>query len=532
MKPEMTAESAGGRSQGQVRANAVNSQLDTIAESCAAWIARRHIVFVLLFTVCYICATLHYSTQKELWYDEIFTVELARLPSISDIWTALGSGLEMFPPVIHLLTRASHALFGETRLASRVPALLGYWVLCVCLFYFVARRCSLVYGAVAAVFPLVTGGYWFAYEARPYGIVLACCGTALLCWQAATERRRRRLALLGFALSLAVAVSSHYYALLLLAPFGLAEGVRLLKTRQTDWALWLSALAGLSPLLVFGRWLLNAYTTNSVDDVFTVSTHIVGFAYFTLLPVALYVLLLGLIVIAVSKKKVQSFRSDELAVAVGLVLLPLFLALVATFTKAYQARYVVSAVAGFTILVAFAAHRVAGGRPWLALCLLVGLVAFFPFHASNLKNTWDENWFSAEEPLQIGRRLLPAQGDEPIVVPDALSYLNLWRNCPKDLVQRLVFLTGWELDDPKSTDLVLFKRWAAINVSDFRAFLTTHPSFLIYDDIRRVTWILTIDRLLRDGAGMKTVAAANHMRVIRVSYPRNAPAKDGQLQHP
>ena len=54
---------------------------------------------------------------------------------------------------------------------------------------------------------MIAGRY--AHEARPYALVLALAGIALVAWQAAAEGRRRRVALfsLGFALAAALCSS-------------------------------------------------------------------------------------------------------------------------------------------------------------------------------------------------------------------------------------------------------------------------------------------------------------------------------------
>jgi hypothetical protein len=43
------------------------------------------------------------------------------------------------------------------------------------------------------LFPLITNAYPYAYEARPYGLLLGFCGLSLLCWQSAAEGQSRLL---------------------------------------------------------------------------------------------------------------------------------------------------------------------------------------------------------------------------------------------------------------------------------------------------------------------------------------------------
>src|SRR5208283_4096304 len=100
------------------------------------------------------------------------TYYLARLPKLSDVWGALSTGTEQLPPFFYLVTRGFFALLGANQVSARLPEVLGFGVMCLCVFRFVARRTSTLCGLVAMLFPLVTTAYPYAYEARPYGLLL------------------------------------------------------------------------------------------------------------------------------------------------------------------------------------------------------------------------------------------------------------------------------------------------------------------------------------------------------------------------
>ncbi len=65
---------------------------------------------------------------------------------------------------------------GDGLLATRLPSLVGFGLGCVCLGLFVRRRVGLAGGTVALLVPSVTAGYDYAYEARPYGLLLGASG--------------------------------------------------------------------------------------------------------------------------------------------------------------------------------------------------------------------------------------------------------------------------------------------------------------------------------------------------------------------
>jgi len=96
----------------------------------------------------YLSVTLVLTHYKLFWNDELFTVYIAGLPTVADIWTILATGVEQLPPTFHLLTRLLMRVFGENHLAVRLPAILGVGAMAVCLFVIVSRRTSTVYGLI------------------------------------------------------------------------------------------------------------------------------------------------------------------------------------------------------------------------------------------------------------------------------------------------------------------------------------------------------------------------------------------------
>src|SRR4051794_37608190 len=198
-----------------------------------------------------LCATLLLDSQRPFWNDELFTVYIARQPAFHDVWKVLMTGAEQLPPLFFAITRASTSLLGQSRVAYRLPETLGFLVMSLCALQFVRRRTSASYGLLAFLFPFLTEAFYYACEARPYGLVLGFCGLAAISWQAAVEGRRRPVALLGLALSLACAVSCHYYAVLIFFPFAVAECVRPLKTRTIDLPMYFAIAGGVVPFFAF-----------------------------------------------------------------------------------------------------------------------------------------------------------------------------------------------------------------------------------------------------------------------------------------
>ena len=263
----------------------VLQRLDQMAEAFGAQCETRKRSLLCGFSVLYFVTTGLLASWKLMWNDELYSFYTSRLPSTSDIWSALSTGADQIPPLFHMINRASFTVFGVNHLSIRLPEVVGFWVMTLCLFQFVSKRSSPVYGFAAMLFPLVTFAYDYAYEARPYGLVLGFAGLSLLCWQSAAEGSHRKVSLLGLALSLAAAVSSHYYAVLLLFPLALGEVVRSFSRRQLDRPIWIAFGLALTPLILFWPLITQAtrYSVNFWSRPEWES--IPGFFYFLLLPI-------------------------------------------------------------------------------------------------------------------------------------------------------------------------------------------------------------------------------------------------------
>jgi len=159
------------------------------------------------------------ASEKYFWADEIATLYVCRLPTLGSLWEALRHGLDFNPPFFYLLTNASQSIFGEGLVSTRLPQILAFWTLCTSLFQFVRRGSGTIAGFIAMLLPLFTTAFFYAYEARPHGVILGFCGLALVCWQRSLDQSRRRAWLLAFAACLLAAFLMHCYALLIVAPF-------------------------------------------------------------------------------------------------------------------------------------------------------------------------------------------------------------------------------------------------------------------------------------------------------------------------
>lgn len=423
------------------------------------------------------------ATLKPLWNDEIFTYHIARRPTVVEVIRVLKT-IDLNPPIHYLAVRASQAVLGDTPLALRLPSIVGVAVLCLSLYVFVTRRAGPAYGWVAAALPLATGAFPYAYEARPYGLMLGFAGLALVCWQRASEPGRHPGWLLGLAASLVAAVSTHYYAILLTVPLGLGELVRMFGRRRFDAWMWLAIGSGLLPLAAFLAMVQHAHQ-GSVDFWARPDWHAIFRTYDFLLWKMTTPLVEILIVLALLPRVGRSPRqadhdlpqarppAHELAVAVGFALMPLLTLILATYaTKAYTERYALPTVVGLGLLIAFLAHRLSDGRAFLGTVVATVLLAWFVSEAK-----WSIEDFRGR--CQLAASLDLARKTElPIVVTDPLFYLQLRHYTSGPLGERLVYLVPE--GDSIGPALHVLKPWTPLRVQTVDEFIATDPRFYLY----------------------------------------------------
>jgi len=134
----------------------------------AALLKRYQYLFLLILTLVYAVGALGHARNEPLWYDEVVTVMAASAPDAAGTWK-LAQAMDANPPLLHLLTHFSMQWFGPGEVAVRLPAILGFWVFCLCLYRFTLRRAGIYYALLALLLPIATEAYDYAYERGPMG---------------------------------------------------------------------------------------------------------------------------------------------------------------------------------------------------------------------------------------------------------------------------------------------------------------------------------------------------------------------------
>jgi hypothetical protein len=460
----------------------------------------------LVISALYFADTLLRASLKTFWYDELITVLLCRLPSFSSTWSAVLQGADFNPPLFYLLSRLSQHLFGEGLIACRLPAIVGFWLFALCLFFFVRRRLGTLGGLVAAMFPIFTLAHTYAYEARAHGAILGWAGLMLLTWQRAREGRAFSAWTIAFALSWLAALLTHVYAIYLLVPFLIVEGLAL--TRR--WRLHTGILAALLlvPACIAPLYLHMSRTYRANTSVGGLHIHpyeVIQQYLVAIASPALAILLFAFLALSIDRMRPQDGSATgesphllpaEWWLAVGFACLPIIGAIGVKLSHGpFFNRYFLASTSGYAILLAQAvSSRTRGALAAKALVaamlfLLVGdtgIAAYCKWHHADLDQVEPASHFAfppnPKQPLSRDHALLNNHDAQPILVPNDHTYLYLYYYGSPALRARLYLGLPRTSDFPVSAyqreaQLLQTPDMRTVGIDDFAA---AHPDFFVY----------------------------------------------------
>jgi hypothetical protein len=412
--------------------------------------ARLPALLLALFSVLFFLATGFLASRKALWSDEILTLAAAELPSVSDVWRALQDSADAMPPLTHVLTHLCERCFGTSHLTARLPAIVGFWLLCVSIFAFLRRRVSLPLATAGLLIPITMPAvYAYAFEARGYGLLVGFAGAAVLCWDLAGLPHRRAWVLPALSLCLAAAIASHLYGVLLLGPLAAAELARARERGRLDFGVWLAFAGAGLVVLPLTPFLQNMGSIGQMMSGTGLSPRAALSALETFLstPVT-YVGLLVILCLAKRQGAVPAaedegagLQTSDWVLALALSSLPVWGYVLATAsTGVFTGRYVLPSVAGFSILLPLLLHLRLRGDPvtpirlawWLGLaaCLTVAEVKYDLPEVSNVRLGKGPDYL-----LKIEDQL--PQDGLPIVVTQLHDFSRLRHYAQEPLRQRL-----------------------------------------------------------------------------------------------
>jgi uncharacterized membrane protein len=175
------------------------------------------LVTAALLAAFYLATSIYIGSQRVFWFDELFTIHIARLADLKTMWTALSHGADSQPPFYYMLVRFFGLLFGSSEAAARLPSALGMTAGLLVIFDCVRRLADGPHGLIAMAAATCSLLPYYGYEARPYGIYFLLAALALWVWLCL--RHNEKLAALLFGMVMCAGVTMHYYFILCLVPY-------------------------------------------------------------------------------------------------------------------------------------------------------------------------------------------------------------------------------------------------------------------------------------------------------------------------
>ena len=483
--------------------------LNVLTERLRQASASRALVYAT-FTVLYLVPTLWLAWGKLMWDDEFFTLYLSRVGWRS-LLTGLATGADQHPPPFYYLTHWVFQLFGMNQITLRLTAIVGFWILCVCLYEIVRSLTVPMWGVVAMLFPLSTQIYYYASEGRGYGLVTGFGALAVLAWFKATEPRQRSVFLPLLAVSLAGAVSSHYYAVLILISLAAGELVRTRALGRIDVSVWIAFAFTLLPLAVFLPTIRSARLYSAhfwavpvwSDAIVFYSSQLEGGA------VPLLGLLIAGVIFGFGMRGWQAMNfmrsgrpGDNLHErppltpwqATTLYLLaatPVPAMLIAKFeTHGFSPRYAICSIVGIATLAAYLLWRVAP-RALTAMIAAVLCLVMYGVEVRVLGAAFDKQRTHLIDSL----RALSDSGEAQIAMMDITVMHQLAFYAPRELATRINYVADPEKSveylnqDTVDRGLLDLRPWFPLKVVHVESFLADNPRFLAYGAADAWAWL-------------------------------------------
>ncbi len=457
--------------------------------------------------------------HRPLWMDELATYYLAKSPTVERLFTAALKN-DFNPPLQAALTALSVKTFGDSPFAARLPSVIAFWIASVCIYNFAKFRLGRFYGLTAMLAFWATDFLRYGVEARPYALMIAFLGVAMVCWQQVYERKRRWVSILGLSPGVAGLLSAHVFGALLLVPLAIAELVRSYDRKTLDWKIWFAFLA---PMPLIALYLPMIGTFGQVAIAYPLAfqaSFAKAFEFYGLVfstgSVTLIIAFAAAILAARSNNAGDSaaaadgdgsagYQRHEIIFLAGLLVVPFIINfLLMRYSAAFWPRYGIGAGIGVGCLFAYfvaRATRISRSAAGVAATILVvGFVATrfpYPFFLSPQQN------------LTKALSIKDIPLDLPIVAASGVTFLEMNHREDDAFLSRTYYLTD-PIAAKRYANATLFENYFSRqdlfplrgHVVPYQAFIRQSPRFLVLCTLNYPEdWLMA--KLLATGASVR-----------------------------
>ncbi len=485
---------------------------------------------LLIYSIFILLVTGSIAARRHLWWDEICAFYVATQPNVGAIWHALSSGIDWQTPTYYLPLHYLCLWFGASPFVMRSIAIFPYWLATLVLYFTVARRTEPFYGFIAMLFPSITGAFSYAFEARPYALVLLFTACTLLCRQLAKETRFRRMALPALSVSLAAAVCTHYNACLIAVPLLVGEGAAWFYRRKLDFPMILAICCAAIPVMaLLPHILMIAHFTKAYSASVGVGTvadiYSELFPRFTVLAAAAICVAFA-VWFAFERAKNRAIdghlrrpAGEEYALTIittaTFLLLPVVYFCLSFITHTLYVRYVIETTIGCAIFVTFVLYDMRRTLPHLAgILLTLTILGTLTYAVKRVRTPDDRVWGSFAIYSELFDRNSKAlyKSKDPLLLGGG-SYLLSLHYGDEDLRRRSVYVVSDPEENPVAfslADRIFYKALAPLlpgqlHLLTYSALKRQYHHFQMYGpDL----WLF--DRLLADGETIRIKARLEH----------------------
>jgi len=318
-------------------------------------------IVAALLAVFYFVTSIYIASHRVFWFDELFTLHIARLSSWTAIWGALSNGVDALPPTYYMLVRAFDSLFGPGDVAARLPSALAMVIGLLVIFDCARRLTDGLHGLIALSVATCSFLPYYGYEARSYAIYFMLA--ALSFWAWTYDAASKRWPAILFGAGFFAGVCFHYYFAMCLAPYVLWELLRWKPGRRPS-AKLIAGIVGsiipvvlLSPLILsFSRKFSGGYWNRpSFNELRAIFSQLFPDGLFLLSLIIVWIVLAG----SDGEKETAPLPMQS-AEAIGWLFLAIPLAAFAVAewkTNAFYSRYFIGVLPGVAVAFAFLLWR-------------------------------------------------------------------------------------------------------------------------------------------------------------------------------
>ncbi len=438
----------------------------------------------------YLGRAVFFSRGTELQTDELLTFAAVQLPSLSKLWWTLKHyPPALDPPLYPVLAYLSLRLPISFPLSYRIPSIIGYGALMLSLFTLLRRRFPASVALTASVIPMIVPAFFFAIQARPYGMLLGFSGWSLVFWQRATESSNRRIgALTGMYLCLVGVLLSHFLGGLIYIPLIAAELWRSFRN-GIDSAIWMVFALSATTILTYipllpaaSQYRISPWHGVIIDDLW--QTYLLGVGPIAIILISLCAFWWLSYRSSSPEETTIPMRQHECIAIAGLYAIPVISYLVARFvTHSYVARYALMFGIAEAIALAIIIYRMTN-RALSSVVLLI-LIVFAGNPA--LKEVIERPGQNTGGISRSNVSLLDALPPVPIFEPSWIEYMKLSLFGPDNLKRRMVLVLDPE-DVKQQTNFALSTEAVqrAFNYPEesYEQMIRSHPQFLLLESSR------------------------------------------------